>query len=175
MAPGRCAPEMKPKFQELLAALQEGGVDFIVVGGVAALLEGAPILTLDLDIVYATDDRTLRRWAEVLADLDATYRDPAGRQIPPTAERLRTNRVNLLETRLGLLDLLQTIGDGWTFSDLLPDANEHEVGGVAVRVLDLSVVIESKILAGRDKDTAMLPVLRRTLEMRRQEDDGSEG
>ncbi len=165
---------MKPRFQELLAALDPGSLDFIVVGGVAALLEGAPILTLDLDIVYPMDDASLDLWAERLGDLDAIYRDPAGRRILPTADRLRTNRVNLLETRLGLLDLLQTIGDGWTYLDLLPKCHVREVGGIAIQVLDLAAVIESKVAAGREKDTAMLPVLRRTLELRCQEGERSE-
>ena len=47
------------RFRELLCALVEGGVHFIVVGGVAAVLEGAPVSTFDLDIVYALDEMTL--------------------------------------------------------------------------------------------------------------------
>ena len=47
------------RFGDLLRALVEGDVDFIVVGGVAAVLEGALVSTFDLDIVYALDERYL--------------------------------------------------------------------------------------------------------------------
>ena len=157
---------MKPDFLALLRALSRHGVEYVVVGGVAAILEGAPISTFDLDIVYRVEDANLGRLQALLTELEARYRDPAGREIEPTVERLRTNRVNLLETRQGLLDAMQEIGAGWSYDDLVSRTHTHTVGELEVRVLDLSSVIESKQAAGRDKDTAMLPVLRQTLQMR---------
>ncbi len=157
---------MKPDFAALLRALTEGGVDFVVVGGVAAILEGAPITTIDLDIVFRVEDDNLDRLQVLLTDLEARYRDPAGRQIRPTVDRLRANRINLLETRDGLLDAMQEIGDGWDYEEVANRAHPCRVGELEVLVLDLGAVIESKRAAGREKDTAMLPVLRRTLELR---------
>ena len=61
-------------------------------------------------------------------------------------------------------DATQWIGAGWDFADLISRSRERKVGDLAVRVLDLAAVIESKEAAGREKDAAMLPVLRRTLE-----------
>lgn len=159
----------KPDLLALLRALARHGVEHVVVGGVAAVLEGAPLTTLDLDIVYRVEDANLDRLQALLTELGARYRDPAGRDIEPTVERLRANRVNLLETREGLLDVMQEIGAGWSYDDLLSRANSHRVGDLTVRVLDLAAVIESKQAAGRDKDAAMLPVLRQTLELRRRE------
>lgn len=160
---------MKPDLLALLRALSRHGVEHVVVGGVAAILEGAPISTLDLDIVYRVEDANLQRLQALMTDLEARYRDPAGRQIEVTVDRLRTNRVNLLETREGLLDAMQEIGAGWSYDDLLSRTQTHTVGDLVVRVLDLASVIESKRAAGRDKDTAMLPVLQQTLELRRQD------
>ncbi len=157
---------MKPSFLELLRTLDRHGVDHVVVGGVAAILAGAPITTLDLDVVYRDDPDNVAHLAAALAELEAIYRDPAGRRIEPTAERLRDNRVNLLETRLGLLDAMQEIGAGWRHADLLNRSHLLRVGGLAVRTLDLSAIIESKQAADRDKDRAMMPVLTRTLELR---------
>ncbi|MGH9379760.1 MAG: hypothetical protein ACRD2Z_03995 [Thermoanaerobaculia bacterium] len=156
---------MRPRFLQLLQALDRHAVDFVVVGGVAAILEGAPITTLDLDFVYRVEAGNLERLAATLAELEARYRDPAGRQIEPTATRLEANRVNLLETRLGLLDAMQEIGAAWTYDDLFPRSRARAVADLTVRVLELAAVIESKEVAGREKDLAMLPVLRRTLEM----------
>ncbi len=146
---------MKPDYLELFRALGRAGVDYIVVGGVAAILEGAPITTLDLDIVCRRDDDNLRRLTELLDDLEARYRDPAGRVIRPTPDRLASNKINLLETSLG---------PDWDWADLVSRSRLLEVGGLDLRVLKLASVIESKELADREKDRAMLPVLRRTLE-----------
>lgn len=170
MPPGPSAPPMRPSFLELLRTLDRHRVAHIVVGGVAAILEGAPVTTLDLDFVYRTDDENIQRLAAALTELAASYRDPAGRRIEPTADRLRSNRINLLQTSIGLLDAMQRIGAGWAYEDLLPRTHVRRVGELQVRVLDLAAVVESKEAAGRPKDVAMLPLLRRTLEVRREEE-----
>ena len=166
MRPGHSGPIVKPDFLELFKALDRGGVEHVVVGGVAAILEGAPITTLDLDIVCRLDDDNLRRLATLLEELDARYRDPAGREIRPTLGRLRSNKINLLTTRLGPLDVMQTIGPGWEWSDLIDKSHRLRLSDLEVRVLDLRWIIASKELADREKDRAMLPVLRRCLEER---------
>ena len=155
---------MKPDFLELFRALSRAGVEHVVVGGVAAILEGAPITTLDLDIVYRLDDDNLQRLTGLLERLEARYRDPAGRDIRPTRERLKDNQVNLLETRLGPLDAMQSIGPGWEWSDLVERSHVLKVAELDLRVLELASIIESKMVADREKDRAMLPVLRRTLQ-----------
>ena len=155
---------MKPDFLELFRALDGAGVEHVVVGGVAAILEGAPIATLDLDIVYQPDHDNLQRLVSLLDELEAHYRDPAGREIQPTLERLETNEVNLLDTNLGPLDAMQRIGANWSWDDVVERSHVVQLSGLEVRVLDLASIIESKLIANRDKDRAMLPVLRRTLE-----------
>ncbi len=139
-------------------------MEYIVVGGVAAILEGVPITTLDLDIVCRRDEANLRRLVELLDQLKARYRDPAGRHVRPDLDRLLANKINLLETSLGPLDVMQSIGPGWQWSDLVDRSHVLGVGDLSIRVLELSAIIESKQLADREKDRAMLPVLRRTLE-----------
>jgi hypothetical protein len=155
---------VKPDFLKLFGALAGAGVEHVVVGGVAAILEGAPIATLDLDIVYRTDADNIQRLATLLDQLDARYRDPAGRDIRPTVGRLESNEVNLLETKLGPLDAMRRIGADWSWDEVVARSHVVEVSGLEVWVLDLASNIESKLIANRDKDRAMLPVLRRTLE-----------
>jgi len=155
---------VKPDFFELFRALNSAEVEHVVVGGVAAILEGAPIATLDLDIVYRPDRDNLQRLVTLLDKLEARYRDPARREIRPTVDRLENNEVNLLNTNLGPLDAMQRIGASWSWDDVVERSHVVQVGGLEVRVLDLASIIESKLVADRDKDRAMLPVLRRTLE-----------
>jgi hypothetical protein len=159
---------MTPRFLELLRALHRHAVDHVIVGGVAAILEGAPMTTLDLDVVIRISDENLARLSTLLEELDARYRDPAGRLIVPTRDRLRVTRVNLLETRLGLLDVMHAVGAGWDYEEVAKRAHTRTVDDLEVRVLELSAVIATKEAAGRDKDKAMLPLLRRTLDLKRE-------
>ena len=54
-----------------LRALAEAGIDFIVVGGVAAVLNGAPVDTFDVDVVHARDAPNVARLLPLLDSLDA--------------------------------------------------------------------------------------------------------
>ncbi|HEX3528028.1 MAG TPA: hypothetical protein VH988_13270 [Thermoanaerobaculia bacterium] len=154
------------KFLGLLRVLLRHGVDFFVVGGVAAQLEGAPILTLDLDILFDKAPENLSRLLSALHELKARYRDPAGRHIEPDIDKLKTHRMHLLLTELGALDLLGSIGNGLTYQDLAGRTVVYALGQERVHVLELAAVIEMKRFANRDKDRAVLPVLQRTLEMK---------
>jgi hypothetical protein len=165
--------ERRPtSFRDLLVALVNGDVAFIVVGGVAAVLEGAPMSTFDLDIVYALDEENLTRLARVLWDLEAIYVDPAGRSIRPDVDRLRGGGHHLLRTRYGRLDVLGSVGADQVFEDLLPKSRTREIHGLEVSVLTLEALIATKEIAGRSKDRAALHLLRETLEERRNRDQG---
>jgi len=155
------------KFLGLLRVLLRHGVDFLVVGGVAAQLEGAPILTLDLDVLYDKSAGNLQRLLAALRELKARYRDPAGRHLEPDQEKLETLRMHLLLTELGALDVLGVIGAGFTYRDLVDRTVSYDLAGTEVRVLELAAVIETKEQANREKDHAMLPVLRQTLALKR--------
>lgn len=154
------------KFLGLLRTLLRHGVEFCVVGGVAAHLEGAPSLTLVLEVLYDTAAENLSRLLAALHELKARYRDLAGRHIAPDVKKLETMRMHLLLTELGALDVLSAIGDGLTYRDLVGRTVSYQLGEARVRVLELAAVIETKEHADRGKDRAMLPVLRQTLAMK---------
>ncbi|MEO8594523.1 MAG: hypothetical protein ABI759_14500 [Candidatus Solibacter sp.] len=137
---------------------------FIVVGGVAAVLNGAPVNTFDLDIVPARDAENVARLVQVLDRLDAVYRMQPERRIKPGPSHLSSPGHHNLITTCGPLDVLGTIVSGLAYEDLLPHTIEIRLGGeVRVRVLDLPTVIALKEKLGGEKDLAVLPVLRRTL------------
>lgn len=153
-----------PKFKEALEVLARHHVDFIVVGGVAAVLGGAPISTFDLDIVHDRAPPNVTRLLSALTDLDARYRDLTGRDLRPEARGLEGEGHHLLLTRCGPLDVLGRIGVGRGYQDLIGDSVMRPIGDLSVCVLGLEALIRSKVEAGRDKDRAVLPILRRTLE-----------
>jgi hypothetical protein len=72
----------------LLRALAGEDVEFMIVGGVCAVIHGAPVSTFDLDIVPERSDQNVSRLMKALAGIGAVHRDLAGRAIGPDASRL---------------------------------------------------------------------------------------
>jgi predicted nucleotidyltransferase len=151
-----------------LRALSEAGVEFILVGGFAAVCNGVPVVTLDVDIVHSRDAANVARILPFLESIDAIFRIQPERRLRPNESHLSgRGHLNLL-TRLGQLDLLCTIGQNLAYKDLLPHSEELEIGeGLRIRVLNLETLIQIKEQLSSEKDRAMLPLLRRTLEEKR--------
>ena len=61
-------------FRRLLEALVTGGVEFILVGGVAATVHGSTRLTIDVDIVYSRNPENLQRLVDTLSPLEPYLR-----------------------------------------------------------------------------------------------------
>ena len=149
----------------IFETLAKHQVEYLVVGGVAAVLGGAPVSTFDLDIVHSTSPENVARILTALEELDAWYRHFQERRLRPDSSHLTSPGHQLLMTRYGPFDVLGMIGRGRTYCDLLPLTVEMEVrSGVRVRVLSLEAQIAVKEELGGEKDAAMLPLLRRTLE-----------
>lgn len=154
----------RARFAEILKRLATNEVEFIVVGMTAGILQGAPVTTIDLDVVHRRSPDNVARLLRVLASLDAVYRhDP--RKLRPQESHLSGPGHQLLTTSHGDLDCLGTIGEGMGYDELLGQTVEMRLsGGMTVRVLGLPALIEAKERAGRPKDLAVLPVLRATLD-----------
>lgn len=153
----------KPSFRAALEALSRHRVEFIVVGGVAAVLNGAPISTFDLDVVHARATDNIDRLMRALAEIDAHYRDQTNRRLPPNPALLAGDDHHLFRTKVGPLDVLGTIGVGHGYDELLTESEKLPLGVFVVHILNLRTLIRIKEETGRDKDRAVLAILRRTL------------
>jgi hypothetical protein len=154
-----------PNFQIILQTLTTHQVQFIIVGGVCGRLHGAPLITEDIDIVHSRDPENLTRLLAALQSLDAIYRAQGRRILRPRLAFLEADGPNLLMTSAGPLDVLGTIGQEQDYQALLPHTVEINMAdNLKVRILDLPTLITIKEEAGREKDKAVLPILRRTLE-----------
>jgi hypothetical protein len=71
-----------------LRALDDGGVEFILVGGLPAVLNGAPVDTFDIDVVHSRDPANIDRLGRVLEALDAVFRMRPERRLKPNASHL---------------------------------------------------------------------------------------
>lgn len=148
----------------MLRLLSEHGVEFIVVGGVCAVLHGAPIATMDLDVVHSREPENVQRLLRALRDMDARYRSQPDKKLRPTESHLRSRGHSLLLTRFGPLDILSEIGAGSGYDELLPHTVEVPLSGqLTVRILDLTTLVRMKEEAGGEKDQVVLPILRRLL------------
>jgi hypothetical protein len=154
----------RARFAEILRLLAAADVEFIVVGMTAGILHGAPVTTLDLDVVHRRSPENIARLLRVLAEIDATYRhDP--RRLRPGESHLSGPGHQLLTTNLGDLDCLGAIDQDRGYEQLLDLTVEMELSdGLTLRVLSLPALIEAKARSGRPKDLAVLPVLRATLD-----------
>jgi hypothetical protein len=153
----------------LIAALARHSVRFIVIGAVAAIAQGSPLPTEDLDITPEREPENLERLAAALQELGAKLRVPRGEGVdfPVDAEFLGRMDVWTLTTDAGDLDIAFVPAGTEGYSDLLRDAIEVDLGE-PVLVASLRDVIRSKEAANRPKDQAQMPALRQTLEVIRE-------
>lgn len=171
-------PEFDPV--AILGCLERHGVRFVVIGGIAARLRGAPLLTADVDVTPDAARDNLVALCGALAELGARLRsasDPEGVAFPLEPEMLATTRSWTLVTRHGDLDLAFEPAGTRGYSDLARDAGRLTVAEdppLEVAVASLSDIIRSKEAAGRAKDRAALPLLRATLEEARAQERGTE-
>lgn len=167
-------PERTFRPRKLVEVLSRHAVDYVLIGGFAAVAHGSPLPTNDLDICPARDQDNLERLAAALGELDARIalpEEPEGVSFPHDAEFVGQVEIWNLITRCGRFDLsFHPAGTGG-YEDLRRRAEILDLGeGVEVAVASLRDVIRSKEAADRPKDRRMLPTLRQLLEDRDQEE-----
>lgn len=148
---------LTPAERALLEALDALGVRYLLVGMGAALIEGAPGTTQDLDLWFGRIDET--RLGEAARRAGGFYTAGLGLQAPAVGGE-GLDRVDLVLTASGLD----------SFEDEYARAREYDLDGLRVRVLPLERVLVSKRAAKRAKDLAQIPLLEATLAARRATD-----
>ncbi len=141
------------KLGSLLRRLTEAGVDFVIVGGVAVVLQASPRFTRDLDICYATEQDNLLRLGGVLVDLGAMLRD-IDEDLPfvPDARTLTRTQILTLSTGEGDIDLLVNPDGSPDYARLRSRADLMDLDGLTVAVASIEDLIAMKRAAGRPQD-----------------------
>ncbi len=148
--------------RELLATLSRGNVEFIIVGGIAAIAHGSARFTQDLDISYRRTPDNLRKLAQTLAPMKPYLRGvPPGLPFKLDPQTLESGLNFTLTTTMGDLDLLGEITGAGTYDEILPESIEVEVMGEKVRIVSLDCLIRMKKAAGRIKDIDALAELQK--------------
>ena len=152
-------------FRALLRALADRGVEFILIGGVAATVHGSSRLTQDLDIVYRRSAENLDRLVQALRDHRPYLRDAApGLPFQWESATLQRGLNFTLATDLGEIDLFGEIVGGGRYEDLLGQTVRITIFGISVLCLNLPQLIRVKRAAGRARDLEVVAELEAMLE-----------
>lgn len=148
---------------KMLEVLARHEVDFVVVGGVAAIYHASPYATFDLDICPSDDDANLERLSAALVELGARMRftdEPEPLRIDFTPRVLRAAPFLNLETRWGPLDVIHRPAGATGFEELNRNAISVELKGLTIAVASRDDILKSKEILLRDKDRPTVRLFR---------------
>ncbi len=152
-----------PDLGAILEGLIKAEVNFILVGGLAAVVQGAPVTTMDVDIVHSRSAENIVKLLTYLNSIGAFHRRLDEKIIFPSERDISGKGHNLFSTQLGPLDVLAVIEEGKTYEDLLEHTVDVKFRGHTIKVLDLKTMIELKKASKDIKDKQRLPILDETL------------
>jgi predicted nucleotidyltransferase len=144
-------------FEAMLRELIERGIRFVVVGGVAATVQGSARFTNDLDICYATDPENLERLVALLQDWKAYLRgvEPGLPFVLDTRTFAITPLLTLTTTQ-GDFDVLDNVPGIGGYEEVVARSEEAMIGEVCFRTLTLDALIDAKRATRRKKDVEHL-------------------
>jgi len=150
-----------PSLIELLA---EAGVEFVIVGGMAAVVQGVPVTTFDLDIVHNRGEANTKKLLALLKTIHARYRGhPPEKRVELWEAAFLGRGHQLLYTDLGALDVLGAIEDGLEYEDLLAHSIEVKLRGKIVKILSLEKLADLKSRSANEKDRLVFKLISKTL------------
>jgi predicted nucleotidyltransferase len=156
------------QLEALVGLLADGDVEFVVVGGLAAVVHGSAYVTHDVDVCYGRSATNVERLCGALAPVHPTLRGaPRGlpfRLDPPT---VAAGLNFTLDTDLGALDILGEVQGLGAYTEVAEHSETVDLFGRSVRVLTLEALIRAKRAAGRRKDLLLIPELEALLELRK--------
>ena len=150
MSPKRVEALPPLDVEAILRALDRHSVEFVLIGGLAAVAHGSPLMTWGLDITPDPGGANLTRLAAALRDLGAPLLDGS----LDSAEIVRTT------TAAGSVGVCGRPAGGQSYETLVASAETYAVFGLQVLVASLDDLIRSKLAMARDTDLPAVPLLR---------------
>ena len=162
--------------ERVIRLLGRHGVQYVLVGGLAAVTHGAPLVTQDIDLCYARDNENLERLASALREVRAALRDAdAVWSFRLDARTLRNGDAFTLTTDVGWVDLLGTPSGTAGYEDVAASADVYRLFGHDVLVASVEDLIRMKRAAGRPKDLLAIEELGALRDERRRTDPNPTG
>ena len=155
-------------FDRLLHRLADSGLEFVIIGGFAAITHGSALMTRDLDICTVLSSEAVAKLRTILADWHPTHRMTPQRlsflDFPKSGPLQNLS----LQTDFGVVDILTSVLGVGDFQRLWDAAEVFEIGGRHYRVISLEDLIAAKEAVGREKDLLAVKELRAIAAKRRQ-------
>lgn len=156
-------PKLDDQLRMIVECLERHRVSYVIIGGVAAMLQDVPIQeTLDVDVVPQREAKNLKALANALKEMEARLRvpgDPEGVEIPLDDRTFRDISTLTFVTRFGPFDILFEPSGAPGYPELEEGAVTLERFGVAISVASVEDLIAMKRASGREKDAHHLVVL----------------
>ena len=157
-------------FEQILAALVARRIRFVVVGGVAATVQGSARFTNDIDTCYDAAPDNLERLAALLSEWHAYLRGvERGLPFIMDVRALLTTPIMTLTTDMGDLDVLDRVPGVGDYQAVNDASEAARIGAVTFRTLTLEALIASKRAVRRPKDVEHLVELEALLALRNRE------
>jgi hypothetical protein len=148
----------------IIGTLNRHGVRFVVIGGIAAGVQGVVWATADLDVCYARSGANVERLAEALAELAAEPAEaPPDDTITLDARTLRNGDWWTLTTKFGRLDCLGEPAPGISYETIAKGARVIR-GSETYQVAAFEDLLTMKRAANRPKDVGQIELLRAAIE-----------
>lgn len=148
-------PVLNQDFTDILIALEEEQVAFLVVGAFAVAINGAPRYTGDLDLWVRPDTENAHRTLRALIRFGAPL-STHGLHVDDLSHPGAVYQMGLPPRRIDVLTKI----DGVTFEEAWPNRIEATVGGLHMAFLGLRELVRNKRAAGRPKDLLDIELLR---------------
>jgi hypothetical protein len=138
---------------QVVRLLGRHGVRYVLIGGLAAVTQGASLVTQDVDLCHAVDVENLARLAAALDEVNARLRG-ADPDLPfrPDSRTLRKGDSFTFTTDIGPVDILATPAGTRGYDDLASTADVFQLFGQRVLVATVEDLIRMKRASGRTKD-----------------------
>jgi predicted nucleotidyltransferase len=160
-------------FEEIIEALVNAKVRFVIIGGVAATIQGSARFTNDIDICYDTASDNVERLVKLLKRWKAYLRGvEPGLPFILDTRQFRIAPVMALSTEKGAIDVLDLVPGVGDYDAAVKNSELVKVGAVEFRSLTLEALIASKRAVKRPKDVEQLIELEAIRELRRRSEAG---
>jgi hypothetical protein len=145
----------------MLSRLNSGGIEYVVIGGVAANFHGSPQATFDLDVCCRKTEQNMVRMTEVLRPLNPVTRDFRKIPIRIRPQLLLEADTLIMATDLCAFDILSEVSGVGKFDEVSRNSILAEFYGLSVPMLNLDALIAAKRAAARNKDKEAVGYLER--------------
>lgn len=166
---------MTQNLQKLLQHLASSDLEFVIVGGFAAVLHGCNQTTRDIDICLGIDPSSITQLRDVLAPLHPRHRMTGDKLDFLEHPRDGLERINnlYLETDFGILDIISAVTGVGDFNRVRAQAQVIPLLGQQCLVINIQDLITAKKAMGDQKDLIVAQELETICKLRQKKSSRS--